>query len=146
MTTATAGSGFAYAPLDGDVCSSKLSNPLGSDPKKRKKVFVQQKCVAADDNERHAFIVSQRGGILLVHDNFIYRSNMLRQGSKKNILYWECVHNRLEKCRGRLTSKGNNLFSSATSVPHNHRPEKDRITRAKTEGKLIHRTFVSIFR
>ncbi|XP_062706885.1 uncharacterized protein LOC134283962 isoform X1 [Aedes albopictus] len=62
------------------------------------------------------FIVSRKGGILLVHESHIYRSNMRRQGPHKNILYWECVHNRSQKCRGRLKSEGNYLFISNTNV------------------------------
>ena len=63
------------------------------------------------DNE-YFFIISRKGGIHLVHDDFIYRSNLKRQGRQKDILYWECIHNRSIKCRGRMKSVGDSLFVS----------------------------------
>ncbi|KXJ69886.1 hypothetical protein RP20_CCG025531 [Aedes albopictus] len=92
------------------------------------------------------FIVSRKGGILLVHENHIYRSNMRRQGPHKNILYWECVHNRSQKCRGRLKSEGNYLFISNTNATHNHPSDLNRINRAKVGGELTYRTLFSLFK
>lgn len=58
------------------------------------------------------FIISRKGGIHLVHNHFVYRSNLKRQGRNKNIIYWECIQNRSSKCRGRLRSVGDQLFIS----------------------------------
>lgn len=58
------------------------------------------------------FIISRKGGIHLVHNEFVYRSNLKRQGRNKNIIYWECIQNRSSKCRGRLRSVGDQLFVS----------------------------------
>ncbi|XP_062556410.1 modifier of mdg4-like isoform X15 [Armigeres subalbatus] len=106
----------------------------------------QDECETDDDNQRYMFIVSRRGGILLVHDNHIYRSNMRRQGPQKNILYWECIRNRSGKCRGRLKSEGNCLYVSNTYVSHNHREDVDRIKCAEDGGTITYRTFFSIFK
>lgn len=58
----------------------------------------------------NTFIQSRKGGIHLVHNNFVYRSNMRRQGRDLNKIYWECIYNRSIKCRGRLKSVGDQLF------------------------------------
>jgi FLYWCH zinc finger domain len=52
----------------------------------------------------------RKGGYHLVHDNFIYRSNFRRQGTERNVYYWECIHNRKMHCRGRLKTVGDKLF------------------------------------
>lgn len=59
---------------------------------------------------QHPFIMSRKGGVHLVHNNFVYRSNMKRQGVEQNKIYWECIHNRVHKCRGRVKSIANQLF------------------------------------
>lgn len=56
------------------------------------------------------FIISRKGGVHLVYDNYVYRSNLKRQGRNNNVIYWECIRNRLAKCRGRLKSIGDKLF------------------------------------
>lgn len=56
------------------------------------------------------FIVSRKGGVHLVHNNFVYRSNLRRQGRDLNKIYWECIYNRSTKCRGRLKSIGDELI------------------------------------
>ncbi|EDS31233.1 conserved hypothetical protein [Culex quinquefasciatus] len=61
---------------------------------------------------KYSFLTSRKGGVHLVHENFIYRSNMRRSGPNKQILYWECIHNRSEKCRGRVKSVGDYLYIS----------------------------------
>lgn len=58
----------------------------------------------------HTFIMSRKGGVHLVHNNFVYRSNLRRQGRELNKIYWECIYNRSTKCRGRLKSIGDNLY------------------------------------
>lgn len=58
----------------------------------------------------HMFIVSRKGGVHLVHNNFVYRSNLRRQGRELNKIYWECIYNRSTKCRGRLKSIGDDLI------------------------------------
>lgn len=60
-----------------------------------------------DQFQHQPFIVSRKGGTHLVHNNFIYRSNMKRMGRRMDILYWECIHNRNTKCRGRVKTMGN---------------------------------------
>lgn len=66
-----------------------------------------------DDEEGSApFIISRKGGVLLVHEDYLYRSNMKRQGREKNIIYWECVANRKIKCRGRVKTIGNNVINT----------------------------------
>lgn len=56
------------------------------------------------------FVIGRKGGTHLVHNDFVYRSNMKRQGRNLNKMYWECIHNRSIKCRGRVKSVGNKLF------------------------------------
>lgn len=64
-----------------------------------------------DDNDGlYLFVIGRKGGTHLVHNDFIYRSNMKRQGRNLNKMYWECIHNRSIKCRGRVKSVGNKLF------------------------------------
>lgn len=58
----------------------------------------------------HMFIISRKGGVHLVHNNFVYRSNLRRQGRDLNKIYWECIYNRSTKCRGRLKTVGDQLF------------------------------------
>lgn len=58
----------------------------------------------------HMFIVSRKGGVHLVHNNYVYRSNLRRQGRELNKIYWECIYNRSTKCRGRLKSIGDSLI------------------------------------
>lgn len=126
--------------------TQSVPDPLKTNRKTFTRTVRQDECAAADDEPKHMFIVSRKGGILLVHDNHIYRSNMRRQGLQKNILYWECVHNRSAKCRGRLKSEGNQLYISNTNAQHNHQSEMDRITCARVGGQLTYRTFASIFK
>lgn len=59
------------------------------------------------------FIISRKGGALLVHEDYLYRSNMKRQGREKNIIYWECVANRKIKCRGRVKTVGNTVINTS---------------------------------
>lgn len=56
------------------------------------------------------FIISRKGGIHLVHNNYVYRSNLRRQGRDFNKIYWECIYNRSSKCRGRIKSIGDELI------------------------------------
>uniref|UniRef100_A0A2M3YZE9 BTB domain-containing protein n=1 Tax=Anopheles braziliensis TaxID=58242 RepID=A0A2M3YZE9_9DIPT len=65
-----------------------------------------------DRQEKYMFITSRKGGLQLVHRNYLYRSNLRRQGPEKNIIYWECAKNRTLKCRGRLKTVGNSLYIS----------------------------------
>ncbi|XP_062698310.1 FLYWCH-type zinc finger-containing protein 1-like [Aedes albopictus] len=74
-------------------------------------IFKDDECVGSSDRV-YTFLTSRKGGIHLVHDRYIYRSNLRRCGRNKDIIYWECVHNRAEKCRGRLKSVGDQLYIS----------------------------------
>lgn len=66
------------------------------------------------------FIISRKGGVHLVHNNFVYRSNLKRQGRDLNKIYWECIYNRSTKCRGRIKSIGDQLYvTNGTCAFHN---------------------------
>lgn len=65
-----------------------------------------------EDEEAVPFIISRKGGVLLVHEDFLYRSNLKRQGRERNIIYWECVANRKTKCRGRVKTIGNAVVNT----------------------------------
>ncbi|XP_055695335.1 modifier of mdg4-like isoform X14 [Lutzomyia longipalpis] len=80
--------------------------------------------------EAQMFIVSRKGGIHLVHENFVYRSNLKRQGRNKDVIYWECIHNRKGKCRGRMKSVGDALFITNKNEKHNHEADLQRVTQA----------------
>ncbi|XP_052864881.1 modifier of mdg4-like isoform X15 [Anopheles cruzii] len=86
--------------------------------------------------KQHMFLSSRKGGYQLVHGNYIYRSNLRRQGRQKNIIYWECVHNRSLKCRGRLKSISNTLYISNGNEEHNHDDERTRILAAVKDGTV----------
>ena len=45
-----------------------------------------------------------------MHGNFVYRSNLRKQGVERNVIYWECVFNRKNRCRGRLKTVDDKLF------------------------------------
>lgn len=62
------------------------------------------------EEDYHQFIRSRKGGVHLIHQNYVYRSNLKRQGAQKNIIYWECIYNRNNKCRGRVKSIGDKIF------------------------------------
>lgn len=66
----------------------------------------------------HMFIISRKGGVHLVHSNFVYRSNLRRQGRDLNKIYWECIYNRSTKCRGRLKTVGDQLFVTNGTAEH----------------------------
>ena len=66
--------------------------------------------IVNDVSGLNMFIISRKGGIHLVHNNYVYRSNMKRQGRDMNKIYWECIFNRSIKCRGRLKSIGDHLI------------------------------------
>ncbi|XP_055527402.1 uncharacterized protein LOC129720013 isoform X2 [Wyeomyia smithii] len=101
-------------------------------------------CAVSNGGRKYMFIISRKGGILLVHENYIYRSNLRRQGRHKNILYWECSQNRAGKCRGRVKSVGDYLYISNSNIQHNHEPEMQRISSARLSGHLSFRTFDSL--
>lgn len=120
------------------------------------------------------FILSRKGGCHLVHNNFVYRSNLRRQGRDLNKIYWECIYNRSTKCRGRLKSIGDELivtngilliglfspkcitrmsinrkrisllFFAIYEVEHNHPEDTSRVESAQQAGCLIYRTISSI--
>lgn len=58
----------------------------------------------------YPFVKGRKGVCHLVNDNYIYRSNFRRQGAQQSIYYWECIHNRKKRCRGRLKTIGDKLF------------------------------------
>ncbi|XP_055594794.1 modifier of mdg4-like isoform X21 [Uranotaenia lowii] len=108
-----------------------------------KKVQNDGECVATGDRV-YTFLTSRKGGIHLVHNNYVYRSNLRRSGRNKDILYWECVHNRTDKCRGRVKSIGDSLYISNSNVDHNHDPDSAKVTSAMTAGHMTYRTFSSL--
>uniref|UniRef100_A0A1L8DD56 BTB domain-containing protein n=1 Tax=Nyssomyia neivai TaxID=330878 RepID=A0A1L8DD56_9DIPT len=87
------------------------------------------------------FIVSRKGGIHLVHEHFVYRSNLKRQGRNKDVIYWECIHNRKGKCRGRMKSVGDILFITNKNVKHNHDADLQRVTQAVKAKVTIMKSF-----
>lgn len=58
-----------------------------------------------------------------MHSDFVYRSNLKRQGRNRDIIYWECVRNREIKCRARLKSIGDRLYVANM----NSKSEKDAV-------------------
>ncbi|XP_037029096.1 modifier of mdg4 isoform X5 [Bradysia coprophila] len=96
-----------------------------------------------DDNDGlYLFVIGRKGGTHLVHNEFIYRSNMKRQGRNLNKMYWECIHNRSTKCRGRVKSVGNKLF--VTNVEHNHDHDVERLDAAHKSGCLVYKSISSL--
>uniref|UniRef100_A0A182JL84 BTB domain-containing protein n=1 Tax=Anopheles atroparvus TaxID=41427 RepID=A0A182JL84_ANOAO len=89
-----------------------------------------------DGEEKHMFITSRKGGLQLVYEGFIYRSNMRRQGHAKDVLYWECVHNRGKKCRARLKTISNMVYKSNGKVEHNHLHDRIKVEEG-TERDLL---------
>ncbi|XP_058130355.1 modifier of mdg4-like isoform X7 [Anopheles ziemanni] len=87
------------------------------------------------DERKHKFLTSRKGGVQLIHEEYLYRSNLRRQGREGDILYWECVHNRGTKCRGRLKTVGNTIHKS--NVEHNHESDKKRIGDAVQAGTVV---------
>lgn len=58
------------------------------------------------------FVKSRKGGLHLVIEDQVYRSNMKRMGRNKDIIYWECVRNRDIRCRARVKSVGDSIYWS----------------------------------
>ncbi|XP_055616841.1 modifier of mdg4-like isoform X9 [Toxorhynchites rutilus septentrionalis] len=110
----------------------------------RKLLFKEDESIASQTNRMYAFLTSRKGGIHLVHNNFVYRSNLRRSGRNKDIIYWECVHNRAKKCRGRVKSVGDILYISNSNIQHNHEPDTVKVASAMASGHLTYRTFSSI--
>ncbi|XP_021693985.1 modifier of mdg4 isoform X23 [Aedes aegypti] len=108
-----------------------------------KVVFKEDEYVGSSDRV-YTFLTSRKGGIHLVHNKYIYRSNLRRCGRNKDIIYWECVHNRAEKCRGRLKSVGNQLYISNWNIQHNHDPDTMKIATAMASGHISYRTLSSL--
>ncbi|XP_037910034.1 modifier of mdg4 isoform X15 [Hermetia illucens] len=88
---------------------------------------------------RQTFIISRKGGILVAINNYVYRSNLKRHGRENNKIYWECIHNRSKKCRGRLKTIGDDLY--ITNAKHNHEPDRKRIDCARMSHTVIYNKF-----
>lgn len=71
-------------------------------------------------SDLNMFIIGRKGGVHLVHNNYVYRSNMKRQGRELNKIYWECIYNRSIKCRGRLKSIGDQLYVTNGTITNIH--------------------------
>lgn len=90
---------------------------------------------------------------------------MKRQGRNLNKMYWECIHNRSIKCRGRVKSVGNKLFVTNgwfctqtndnqmneikincifVTVDHNHEHDVDRLEAAHKSGCLVYKSLTSL--
>ncbi|XP_062703344.1 uncharacterized protein LOC134283958 [Aedes albopictus] len=108
-----------------------------------KMIFKDDECVGSSDRV-YTFLTSRQGGIHLVHDWYIYRSNLRRCGRNKDIIYWECVHNRVEKCRGRLKSVGDQLHISNSNIQQNHEPDTIKIATAMASGHISYKTLSSL--
>ncbi|XP_052890471.1 modifier of mdg4-like isoform X35 [Anopheles moucheti] len=85
---------------------------------------------------KHLFLSSRKGGLQLVYDNFLYRSNLRRQGRNADVIYWECIYNRGQKCRGRLKTVGNSVYVTNGEVQHNHPNDHRRIVNATLCGTV----------
>ncbi|CAO1429418.1 unnamed protein product [Diamesa tonsa] len=90
------------------------------------------------------FIKSRKGGLHLVHGNFVYRSNLRKQGVDRNVIYWECVFNRKNRCRGRLKTVDDKLFIANSNATHNHPMDMKRIDEAKNNGSFIMKSLSEI--
>lgn len=67
---------------------------------------------------QYPFLKGRKGGYHLVYKDYIYRSNFRRQGVKKDIYYWECIHNRRNRCRGRVKTMGDTLYVTNSHGKH----------------------------
>ncbi|KFB53272.1 hypothetical protein ZHAS_00021576 [Anopheles sinensis] len=86
-------------------------------PAKRQSSLLENILLSDTPDERkHKFLTSRKGGVQLIHEEYLYRSNLRRQGKEGDILYWECIHNRGTKCRGRLKTVGNTIHKSNGKV------------------------------
>ncbi|XP_037945156.1 modifier of mdg4-like [Teleopsis dalmanni] len=83
------------------------------------------------------FIISQTGTTLLVVNDFLYRSKLRRLERGHDTVYWECIHNRLRKCRSRIKTMGNDLY--LINDLHNHASDIDRIEEAEEDGLIVFR-------
>ncbi|XP_031625137.1 modifier of mdg4-like isoform X11 [Contarinia nasturtii] len=117
-TKGASASGFGDSYNEGDTSANEAQEPV------------------------HMFIVSRKGGVHLVHNNYVYRSNLRRQGRENNKIYWECIYNRSTKCRGRLKSIGDDLI--VTNVEHNHDEDIGRVEAANQAGCLIYKSISQI--
>ncbi|XP_035900378.1 modifier of mdg4-like isoform X13 [Anopheles stephensi] len=93
---------------------------------------------------KHLFLTSRKGGLQLVHDHFLYRSNLRRQGRNGDVIYWECIYNRGQKCRGRLKTIGNNIYISNGKVEHNHPNDRKRIVNATLCRTIMMKDIMSL--
>ncbi len=94
---------------------------------------------------------------------------MKRQGVDRNILYWECIYNRNNKCRGRVKSVGDKLFVANSNgellilldstfrishsnlysliiliALHNHQIDNHRIENARKNGHIVYKLLSSL--
>lgn len=107
-------------------------------PAKRQSSLLENILLSDTPDERkHKFLTSRKGGVQLIHEEYLYRSNLRRQGKEGDILYWECIHNRGTKCRGRLKTVGNTIHKSNGKVEHNHESDKKRIGDAVQAGTVV---------
>ena len=67
---------------------------------------------------------SQRGGPLLVVDNFLYRC----ERAINNRSYWLCIRYKSVKCNARIICDGNDIIKQTN---HIHGTESDRIEKSK---------------
>lgn len=144
-----------------------LASEVVREPLRFTSVAQEPRLVSVYGREpRCTFISSRKGGVHLVQNHFVYRSNMNRQGREMNKIYWECIHNRSTKCRGRLKSIGNRLYVTngkaqrnmhifryfASYLPvwtilsgeHNHPADVRRVEDARRSGSLMIRTIDSL--
>lgn len=106
-------------------------------PTKRSSLLENILLSDTPDERKHKFLTSRKGGVQLIHEEYLYRSNLRRQGREGDILYWECIHNRGTKCRGRLKTVGNTIHKSNGKVDHNHDSDKKRIGDAVNAGTVV---------
>lgn len=66
-------------------------------------------------------IQSTKGKNLLVHENFLYEKNYEKSGTT----YWGCMDYRTNKCRGRVSTSGEEVKTSCSA--HNHLPDLEKV-------------------
>lgn len=90
-------------------------------------------------DDRHFFVKGQKGCTYLVHNAFMYTSDMVPVGRNLNELYWNCVHRSTKKCSGRAKSTANKLF--VTDGNHNHEHDVERLKAAYDSECLAYGSF-----
>jgi hypothetical protein len=82
------------------------------------------------ETEEIEFINSQRGGSVLVHNNFMYNKDKIQEGNTR----WRCMN---RACKGVVYLDENN--SIVKTVEHSHSPVPDKIRKRKALNRIKER-------